>query len=63
MKEAPMYLKWLAILCVVMALFGVGVFIIGYKDLSFGRVATVVALFVASAVLGVASKRLSTHTH
>lgn len=57
MDEVPRYLKWLAIGCLVMALFGIGVFIIGYKDLSFGRVATVIALLVASLVLGTLSRR------
>ena len=59
MKETATYLKWLAILCVVMALFCVGVFIIGYKDLSFGRVATTVALFVGAGILAFFSKRKS----
>ncbi|MEE0706799.1 MAG: hypothetical protein UCH28_10515 [Adlercreutzia sp.] len=56
---APLYFRWLSLLCAVMALFCVGVFVIGYKDPSFGRVATLVALIVASVALLLASKRLS----
>ena len=59
MKETATYLKWLAILCAVMALFCVGVFFIGYKDLSFGRVATTVALLVGSGIFALLSKRKS----
>ncbi len=44
----PQYLRWLGILCAVMALFCVGVFLIGYKGPSFGRVATLVLLVAAS---------------
>ncbi|MEC4272766.1 hypothetical protein VJ923_06310 [Adlercreutzia sp. R25] len=49
MEEKQRYLRWLALLCAVMAAFCLGVFIIGYKDPSFGRVATLVALVIASA--------------
>ena len=56
---APLYLRWLSLLCAVMALFCVGVFVIGYKDPRFGRVATLVALVVASVALLLASTRLS----
>lgn len=56
---APLYLRWLSLLCALMALFCVGVFVIGYKDPSFGRVATLVALVVASIALLLTSKRLS----
>ena len=45
---AALYLRWLGIL---------GVFIIGYKDPSFGRVATFIALAVACPVLLWLSKR------
>lgn len=51
------YLRWLAILCAVMALFCLGVLIIGYKDPSIGRAATLVALCVASPILFWLSKR------
>lgn len=54
---AATYLRWLSLLCALMALFCVGVFLIGYKDPSFGRVATLVALVVASAVCWWLSKR------
>ena len=53
----PLYLRWLSALCAFMALFCVGVLIIGYKDPSFGRVATLVALVVASIVCFWLSKR------
>ena len=45
---AALYLRWLGILCAVMAAFCLGVFIIGYKDPSFGRIATFIALAIAS---------------
>ena len=44
MGEVRQYLTWIAILCLVMAAFGVGIFVIGYQDPSFGRVATIVVL-------------------
>lgn len=44
-----LYLRWLGILCAIMAAFCLGVFLIGYKDPSAGRVATLVGLIVASA--------------
>ena len=49
--RAPHYLRWLSILCIVMAAFGVGVFVVGYQPPSFGRVATVVCLAIAAVVL------------
>ncbi|WP_304597063.1 hypothetical protein [Adlercreutzia caecimuris] len=55
---AALYLRWLGILCAVMAAFCLGVFIIGYKDPSFGRVATFIALAVACPVLLWLSKRI-----
>ncbi len=42
-----------------MALFGLGVMIVGYKDPSFGRVATVVCLAIAAIVTNVLSRRLA----
>jgi len=59
MKESTTYLKWLAILCGVMAVFCIGIFIVGYKDLSIGRVMTVVALAVCSAAFGYLAWRRS----
>ena len=50
MEEKQRYLRWLGILCVIMAAFCLGVFAIGYKDPSVGRVATLAGLIVASAV-------------
>lgn len=52
-----LYLRWLGILCAVMAAFCLGVFIIGYKNPSIGRVATFLALAIASPTLLWLSKR------
>ena len=52
---AALYLRWL---CAVMAAFCLGVFIIGYKDPSFGRVATFIALAVACPACLLLSRRL-----
>ena len=49
--ERKHYLKWLSVLCVVLAAFGVGIFLVGYQSLSVGRVATICLLVVAAAVL------------
>lgn len=43
-----LYLRWLGILCAVMAVFCLGIFLVGYKDPSFGRVATLIGLIIAS---------------
>lgn len=51
MSNTSTYLTWLGILCAVMATFGIGVFVIGYKDPSMGRVMTVVVLYLASGLL------------
>ena len=48
-QGAALYLRWLGILCAIMAAFCLGVFAIGYKDPSVGRVATLAGLIVASA--------------
>lgn len=48
-QNAALYLRWLGILCAIMAAFCLGVFAIGYKDPSVGRVATLAGLIVASA--------------
>ena len=48
--ERKHYLKWLSVLCVVLAAFGVGIFAVGYQPLSVGRVATICLLVVAAAV-------------
>jgi hypothetical protein len=59
MKGPALYLKWLGLLCGFMALFCFGVFIIGYKDPSFGRVATTVLLVVCCPAFLIASKKLA----
>ncbi len=61
LKGAPLYLRWLAILCAIMAAFCLGVFIIGYKDPSIGRVATFVALAIACPALLYLSKKPPRH--
>lgn len=55
--ERKHYLKWLSALCVVLAVFGVGIFLVGYQPLSVGRVATICLLVVAAAVLAWLSRR------
>ena len=54
-----LYLRWLGILCAVMAAFCLGIFLIGYKNPSVGRVATFVGLIVASVVFFWLSRRKS----
>lgn len=49
--EKSHYLKWLSVVCVVLAAFGVGIFAVGYQPLSVGRVATICLLVAAAAVL------------
>lgn len=49
--ERARYCKWLSVLCLVMALFGVGVMLIGYKAPTVGLVGTVVVLMAAAALL------------
>lgn len=55
--ERKHYLKWLSVLCVVLAAFGVGIFLVGYQPLSVGRVATICLLALAAAVLAWLSRR------
>lgn len=57
--EPALYLRWLSILCAVMTVFCLGVFIIGYQGPSFGRIATLIALCIASPVCLWLSRRLS----
>ena len=59
MKDVSLYLKWIAILCVIMAAFAVGIVFIGYKDLSIGRAMTVVGLLVVAGACGFISKKKS----
>ena len=49
--DARGYMKWLSTLCLVMALFGTAVMLVGYKAPTIGLVATVTALVVAAAAL------------
>ena len=49
--DAQGYMKWLSILCLVMALFGTAVMLVGYKAPTIGLVATVAALIIAAAAL------------
>lgn len=55
--ERKHYLKWLSVLCMVLAAFGVGIFAVGYQPLSVGRVATICLLVAAAAVLVWFSRR------
>lgn len=50
--DARGYMKRLSILCLVMALFGTAVMLVGYKAPTIGLVATVAALVIAAAALG-----------
>lgn len=49
--DARGYMKWLSTLCLVMALFGTAVMLVGYKAPTIGLVATVAVLVVAAAAL------------
>lgn len=51
------YMKWLSILCLVMALFGTAVMLVGYKAPTIGLVATVAALVIAAAALAWKAQR------
>lgn len=55
--EKSHYLKWLSVVCVVLAAFGAGIFAVGYQPLSVGRVATICLLVAAAAVLAWLSRR------
>ena len=55
--EKSHYLKWLSVVCAVLAAFGVGIFAVGYQPLSVGRVATICLLVAAAAVLAWLSRR------
>lgn len=59
LQGPALYLRWLALLCAVMAAFCLGVFAIGYKDPSIGRIATLVALIAAGAICLWLSQRKS----
>lgn len=49
--EKSLYFKWLAVLCLVMAVFGTGVLIVGYKAPTAGLVGTIAALAALAALL------------
>ena len=51
------YMKWLSILCLVMALFGTAVMLVGYKAPTIGLVATVAALVITAAALAWKAQR------
>ncbi len=57
--EKRLYLKWLSALCMLMALFGICVFAVGYQPVSAGRAATIAMLLVAAAVLAALSRKRS----
>ncbi len=52
MEEKTQYLKWIALFCVVLAVFALAVMAVGYQPFSFGHVATVVVLVIAAAITG-----------
>lgn len=56
-SEKRLYEKWLSMLCVGMAIFGIGVMLVGYKAPTVGLVATVVMLVVASALFAMKARR------
>ena len=56
-SEKCLYEKWLSMLCVGMAIFGIGVMLVGYKVPTVGLVATVVMLVVASALFAMKARR------
>ena len=55
--DARGYMKWLSILCLVMALFGTAVMLVGYKEPAIGLIATVAALVIAAAALGLKARK------
>lgn len=55
--DARGYMKWLSVLCLVMALFGTAVMLVGYKAPTIGLVATVAALIIAAAALAWKAQR------
>ena len=56
-SEKRLYEKWLSVLCAGMAVFGVGVMLVGYKAPTVGLVATVALLVIASALLAMKARR------
>ena len=56
-SEKRLYEKWLSVLCAGMAIFGVGVMLVGYKAPTVGLVATVAMLVGASALFAMKAKQ------
>lgn len=56
-SETHLYETWLSVLCMGMAVFGIGVMLVGYKAPTVGLVATVVMLVVASALFAMKARR------
>lgn len=56
-SETRLYERWLSVLCAGMAVFGMGVMLVGYKAPTVGLVATVVMLVGASALFAIKAKR------
>ena len=56
-SETRLYETWLSVLCMGMAVFGIGVMLVGYKAPTVGLVATVVMLVVASALFAMKARR------
>lgn len=59
MSPVPQYMRWLSVLCAVMASFGVGVLVIGYKTPSVGRIMTIMCLYVVASILFYAARRMA----
>lgn len=56
-SETRLYETWLSVLCMGMAVFGIGVMLVGYKAPTVGLIATVVMLVVASALFAMKARR------
>ncbi len=60
MSDIPTYLRWLCGLCLLMGTFGFVLLAAGFREPSFGKVATVVVLYVAAVVLFVLYRHFAT---
>ena len=56
-SEKRLYEEWLSMLCIGMAIFGIGVMLVGYKAPTVGLVATVAMLVGASALFAIKAKQ------
>ena len=56
-SETRLYETGLSVLCMGMAVFGIGVMLVGYKAPTVGLIATVVMLVVASALFAMKARR------